>query len=375
MKQQIVWATLISALISLFVGWFLGGYFGLPKFLSQKQNLKTSVKNDQSVTTVDYSLLQYGIEALATYPYQVSQLQLDEASLETDNYSTHLFTYQTLDKVMGGQTHLPTTEAPEDGYPVIIMLRGYVPAETYSSGVGTRAAAEVFAENGYVTLAPDFFGFGQSDPETENSWETRFQKPINVIELIKSVREFQQLQLDDGAVNLDTDRLALWGHSNGGQIALTTLEILQEPIPTSLWAPVTAPFPYSILFFSDELEDEGKEMRQWLSIFEKNYDVFLFSLTQHLNRLTGFIQLHQGTADQAVPIAWNDEFADKIELENNRRSDLRQAIAESTQAAELEQPLPSIELTYYRYPGADHNLRPSWQTVINRDLEFFAKQL
>ncbi len=374
MKKQVVWATLISAVISLFVGWALGGYFGLPVFFKQSELLSPLTQQPPQKER-EYRLRQYGIEALAEYPYQSSQLQLEMATEETDEYITHLFSYQTLGKTMSGQVHLPTSPAPADGYPVIIMLRGWVPPESYSSGIGTSAAAEVFAENGYVTLAPDFFGYGQSDPEAENSWEARLQKPINVIELLKSVREYQQLQNKEQLVNLDSNRLAFWGHSNGGQIALTTLEILQEPIPTTLWAPVSAPFPYSVLFFSDEHEDEGKEMRQWLSIFERDYDVFLFSLTQHLDRLTGFLQLHQGTADQSVPVSWNDEFTDKLELENERRQEVRATIAESTQAAVLEQPLPDIELSYYRYPGADHNLRPNWQTVVNRDLEFFEERL
>lgn len=374
MKKQIVGATLISAAVGLLVGWLLGSYFVLPDIF-KPASLLSPLTQPEETETQEYRLRQYGIEALAEYPYQTSQLQLNAATAETEDYTTHLFSYQTLGKTMSGQVHRPTSPAPADGYPVVIMLRGWVPAEAYTAGLGTSAAAEVFAENGYVTLAPDFFGYGQSDPEAENSWEARFQKPLNVIELIKSAREYQQLQQAEQVIKLDSDRLALWGHSNGGQIALTTLEILREPIPTTLWAPVTAPFPYSILFYSDEHLDEGKEMRKWLSLFEENYDVYQFSLTKYLQRLTGFLQIHQGTADEAVPAVWNDEFTDKLELENERRDELRAAIAESTQAATLEQPLPNIEYDYYRYPGADHNLRPSWQTVVKRDLEFFAEQL
>ena len=29
------------------------------------------------------------------------------------------------------------------------------------------------------------------------------------------------------------------------------------------------------------------------------------------------------------------------------------------------------DVKYYVYPNADHNLRPNWDTVVSRDLEFF----
>ena len=30
-----------------------------------------------------------------------------------------------------------------------------------------------------------------------------------------------------------------------------------------------------------------------------------------------------------------------------------------------------IDIDYYKYIGADHNLRPSWDNVVTRDLAFF----
>lgn len=37
--------------------------------------------------------------------------------------------------------------------------------------------------------------------------------------------------------------------------------------------------------------------------------------------------------------------------------------------------LGEIKLDFFSYPGADHNLRPSWNEVITRDLEFFKLNL
>jgi uncharacterized protein len=325
-------------------------------------------------------LEKYSIPNLAHYSFQASTIQVEKELQKNDSFTSYLFTYQTLGKKMSGQLNIPHQLQP-NGTPAIVMIRGYVPPEIYQTGVGTKNAAAVLAKAGFITVAPDFFSFGESDPEPEDTWQGRFEKPVAVIELIKTLQN-SPLTLEPtpelpAPTVITIPRIGLWGHSNGGQIALTTLEILGQPIPTTLWAPVTAPFPYSVLFFSDENADEGKATRKWISEFEKTYDVFDFSLTQHLDRLTGPIQLHHGGADEAALQVWSDEFEQKVKTENELRekTELYLSTASATTSELPTQPLPPIELLYFRYPGADHNLQPSWQTVVDRDLEFFKKHL
>ena len=370
MKKYIAFATLITALIVLPLGWFLGDLIGI-SFISQKTDLLSPFANQ--VEEKKLPLLKYGIENLQDYDFQPSLITVKEMIDSTDDYDSYLFSYQTLGKTMTGQLNVPVANPPQNGYPVIIMLRGWVPEETYSTGAGTKSAAAVFAKNGYVTLAPDFFGFGGSDAEATDSWEARFQKPINVIELLKTIQSTPQIEIGEKNIKLSgcNCNKYIWAHSNGGQVALAALEISRESIKTSLWAPVTAPFPYSILFFSDEHDDEGKEMRKWLSLFEDDYDVADFTITQHLDKLQGSIQIHQGTADEAVPVVWNDEFVEKIELENEKREKALEEAKTSTQSALLGKVLPPIEINYFKYPGTNHNLQPSWNTAIQRDLVFF----
>jgi pimeloyl-ACP methyl ester carboxylesterase len=345
-------------------------------------------------------LLAYSIKNLQTRNYVANQIQLEEIINEEQNYTSFIFSYKTLGKKMTGQINIPDsiTPNPEQNRKAIILLRGYVPKEIYSIGVGTNNVADAFANEGYITLAPDFFGYGGSDSEPEDTWQDRFEKPISVIELIKSVEEFgiplnleserTQNQLDSDLAQINN--LGIWAHSNGGQIALTTLQILQKPIPTALWAPVTAPFPYSILYFSDELDDEGKEQRKWLAIFEENYDVFEFSLTQHLDSLTGPIQIQHGTADDAALIFWSQEFITKVKIENERREEIIKQQAEATQIettnstssaraneliSELPRVLDPIEINLITYANTNHNMVPNWNNAVQKDLQFFTKWL
>ncbi len=142
----------------------------------------------------------------------------------------------------------------------------------------------------------------------------------------------------------------IWAHSNGGQIALTTLEITGVNYPTVLWAPVSAPFPFSILYYTDEASDHGKSLRRELARFEEVYNSDLYSLTNYLDRIKAPIELNQGTADDAVPVAWSDNLAKT--LKDN-----------------------GLDLIYNKYPGADHQMTPLWNSVIQKDLEYFEKNL
>jgi dipeptidyl aminopeptidase/acylaminoacyl peptidase len=144
----------------------------------------------------------------------------------------------------------------------------------------------------------------------------------------------------------DPAKVGIWGHSNGGQIALTILEILGRPLPATLWVPVSKPFPYSILYYTDEADDHGKLLRKRLADFEKDYDTELYSLTNYVDRITGPVQLHQGTSDESVPKSWSDELASGIP-----------------------------DINYFTYPGADHNMLPAWNTVVARDVVFFTERV
>lgn len=355
-------------LIALLLGLVIGVVFS-DRINLLWQSAQNSLSQQQLISPLIESakkplpLTKYTIPALVNYPFEASEIELGELVDETDEYNTFTFYYQTTGRRMSGQLNIPNEiDDSSPTAPVVLMIRGYVPQATYTPGTGTRNAAAVFARNGYITIAPDFLGFGESDPESEDTWEARLIKPVNVVELIMSMEE-TGIPLEDGGEVKPSD-LQIWAHSNGGQIALTMLEIYQRSIPTTMWAPVTAPFPYSVLFYSDENEDEGKEARAWVSQFEQDYNALDFSLTQHLNLLNAPIQIHQGTNDDAVPFSWNDEFVEKIQLENERR-------LEANKESDLA--LPEIDLTYHRYPGADHNLQPAvnWSTAVQRDLEFF----
>lgn len=280
---------------------------------------------------------KYSIEALGKREFQPSQIIVDETIATSSAYTVHLFHYLSEGKKVTGLAHLPTRPEPAEGFPVIVQFRGYVDRQKYTPGEGTKRSAQVFAQNGFISLAPDFLGYGGSDMPSDNIFEERFQTITAALTLLSSI----------SSVSIaDARRIGIWGHSNGGQIALMVLEATQKPYPTVLWAPVTKPFPYSILYYTDDAPDHGKFLRKKLSEFENEYDVENYSLTNYLERLAAPVQLHQGLSDEAVPKAWSDLFVHTLKEKQK-------------------------DVVYFTYPATDHNMMPAWNTVVSRDIEFF----
>jgi dipeptidyl aminopeptidase/acylaminoacyl peptidase len=225
--------------------------------------------------------------------------------------------------VITGATESATTK------PAILMLHGSADEGEYYPGFGTDHVAKVLAKNGFITFAPDFLGYGESDSPTADDFENRFLTYTTNMDLMASI-----------------NCVGIWGHSNGGQIALSILAITGTDIPTVLWNPVTKPFPYNILYFTDGYEDEGRWLRKATADFEKDYDVDKYSFDKYLDNIKAPILLQQGEADEWVPVKWNRQLNSKFQTLNSK-------------------------IKFLEYSGADHNMTPKWNEAVNDLLRFF----
>lgn len=343
------------AAIMFIAGWFSYAYV-------HKVSPEEAVQGAKTAITKPYE--KFSIDNLQKATFTPGIFKIEKELGSEKEYTSYLFSYTfnpevitETTKTTTGQINIPKGEGP---FPIVLMFRGYVDQTVYSTGTGTRPAAKYFAEHGFITIAPDFLGYGGSDREAGNIFETRFQTYTTAISLLKAIEQFKSnaelVKVNSEITNsrlltthlLNYSSIDLWAHSNGGQIALTTLAVTGASHPTVLWAPASKPFPYVVLYFTDESDDGGKFIRRELAKFEETYDVDKYSYVNYLDNIKAPIQLHQGSADAAVPIAWNNELNAKLKSKEK-------------------------DVTYFTYPGADHNLRPDWDTVIERDVEFFNK--
>ena len=219
--------------------------------------------------------------------------------------------------------------------PVIIMIRGYAEREGYYPGSGTWRVADRLAEAGYATISLDFLGYGNSELESTDMLEARFHKVVEVLDLIESVKNLPWI---------DKNRVGIWAHSNGGQIALSVLEITGAKYPTILWAPMTMAFPESVL----STIDEGSPVKEAIIEFEKHYDARRYAFENYYDWIRSPILIQQGTADDQVKVDWQRKVVEEL--------------AGKGKAAEL-----------IIYNGADHNLKNSWEEAVVEDVGWFKK--
>ncbi|EKE06284.1 MAG: putative peptidase [uncultured bacterium] len=319
---------ILSSLVLIAFGWW------------GSDNYKNFLNTDTSLPswTKPKPLEKYSIENLSKTKFKFSKINIDE----------NIFDFQVDGKKVTGLINQPIAN---DQRPVVVLLRGYVDQSIYQTGMGTKRVGEYFANNGYITLAPDFLGYGGSDSESENIFESRFQTYTTTLTLIASVTK-------ENFPTWDDKNIFIWAHSNGGQIALTVLTVTGKDYPTVLWTPVTEAFPYSVLYYTNESDDEGKFIRSKLAKFEEDYVVDEFSFTNYLDRINAPIEYHWGTADDAISSEWRDRFLKRMK--------------------KLEK-----DVTNYNHSGADHNMimtssayhnmNPLWSEVILKTFQFFEK--
>lgn len=228
--------------------------------------------------------------------------------------------------------------------PVIIMIRGYAEKEGYYPGSGTWKVADELAKAGYTTISLDFLGYANSEADSQDVLEARFHKVVEVLDLIESVKQLPWV---------DKNRIGIWAHSNGGQIALSVLEITGQRYPTVLWAPMTLPFPQSLI----DTTDEGKARQKatdFVNLFLKYYDGRRYAFENYYEWINSPILIQQGTADSQVKVAWQENVVDQMKLLGK-----------------------DVELQIY--DGTDHNMGGKmgeiWKEVVGKDVEFYKKMI
>lgn len=290
---------------------------------------------------------KYSYPALQKTTFYGSEIVIDKVMKDEKDFISYLFYFYVKGKKVSGLMNVPKKSGK---YPAIIMIRGYVDKEIYQPGVGTSHGGEVMAQNGFITLAPDFLGYGYSDKPSTDAMEDRFLTFVSVLELLNSTKNLNTaLENKLLSARFDNIHLGIWGHSNGGQIAISVMEISGKDYPTVLWAPVSKPFPYSILYYTDNIDDHGKALRKVVADFEKDYDSEKYSLINYLDWIKVPIQIHQGGLDQEVPQKWSDTLVETLKKKEK-------------------------DVEYFAYSSEDHNFtQGNWSLVMQRTMAFYKK--
>lgn len=181
-----------------------------------------------TVTEVPASLAYpLTIEAQRARAYPGSSISPEGESLSGAGYTSKVISYRSDGLKIYALELTPTIAAPPKGFPVIILLHGYINPDKYLTTANDYLSyARAFASAGYVVLQPDLRGYGQSWGVAEGAYYSPGYT-ADVLNLVASLK---------GLPGINATRIGLWGHSMGGRIALNVLAVA----PTKFRAGVIA---------------------------------------------------------------------------------------------------------------------------------------
>lgn len=344
MNNKIMWVLIFVLLVGL-------GWWGIYKFWPVKNPV--GLGKNVEIGGVDYSkydfdTLRNSEKARKQGKRESNTLEIGERIEEVDirrknlGYTTDEYGFDSRQisflsqgkKISGMINYQPWKSSLS---PVVIMVRGYAEKEGYYSGSGTWRVADQLAKAGYMTISLDFLGFGESGAESVDMLEARFEKVENVLDLLMIV---------ENLAYVDKNNIYLWAHSNGGQIVLSVLEISGGNYPTVLWAPMTNPFPQSVL----STIEEGSPVKAEIERFMKYYDERRYAFENYYSWINAPVLILQGDNDSWCEVEWQEKVVGDM-VRMGRKAEL-----------------VVIE-------GADHNMAGKWEEAVGESIKFYEELL
>lgn len=309
------------------------------------------------------------IEGLKNGEYPGSEIIIEQKLDAGGNYDRYITSYKSEGLKIYALLTVPQGEKPKKGWPAIIFNHGYIPPAEYRTTERYIAYTDGFSRNGYIVFRPDYRGHGNSEGEASGAYGSNAYTidVLNAVSSIKKLKDPLYVSRKAGSTSggnsqmsiVNPERIGMWGHSLGGFITLRSMVVSKDIKAGVIWAGVVASY-------SDLLRNWRRGptrpiptgSRSWRQLLvqqfgepEENPEFWnSISATSYLADISGPLQLHHGTGDYSVPVAFSEKLASLIK--------------ESGKSAEL-----------YTYPGDDHNLSGNFNTAMERSIEFFDRYL
>lgn len=257
----------------------------------------------------------------------------------TGTFTRTLITYPSDGLTIYGFVDEPRGRGP---FPVVIALHGYVSRSAYNTVDYTTRYADALAAAGYLVLHPNLRGYPPSDSGADMF---RTGEAIDVLNLIALVQETGG---KPGPLHAaDSQAIGVWGHSNGGGIALRVITISPD---------VRAAVLYGAM--SGDEKKNYEQVRIWSGgrrtppeLSAPADALARISAINYLDRIAAAVSINHGAADTEVPPTWSADLY-----------------------AQLQALYKTVE--YHSYPGQNHILQgPADALFIQRMIGFYDKIL
>jgi dipeptidyl aminopeptidase/acylaminoacyl peptidase len=278
----------------------------------------------------------YTISGLRRREYPGGTIQVRAVLTTTAVFTRYYIDYPSDDLTITGIMQVPPGDGP---FPVIILNHGYIAASLYWSGADTWRAAEYLNRRGYLTLAPDFRGWGQSDHALNYFWTGQVIDTLNAISSLPSVPQ------------ADPQRVGMWGHSMGGATTADAIAVDRRIKAAVIYAPTSADKASSQRWRVTPPDYPAKADS---NLSQAYHDASLdYNFLKRASPINYFefvvapVQIHSGTADTMNPPYWAEDIYQALQVAGKH-------------------------VEYYTYPGEGHAFDgESWQLFMGRVSDFF----
>ena len=288
-------------------------------------------------------LTKDSIPIMSQKEFQGSDLKLVKVLDKNKFYTRYSITYKSEDFTISGILNVPVGKGP---FPVLILNHGFIEPENYTNGQGLKREQDFFAKNGYVVLHSDYRNYGLSDFDPDNDVRPRSGYVEDILNAISAVKNSS---LDF----FDKDNIGMLGHSMGGGITLNVM-VTKPDIAKAyvLLAPINSDYKVNFdKWVATQWPETAENFYQTYGSYEDNPEFWKsISAINYLDKIKSPVMLHQGIADDQVPVQWSRDLAQDLKDKGK-------------------------DVTYYEYPEENHVFVNAQALVMQRTLEFFDKIL
>jgi len=183
------------------------------------------VVNENEPTPTPVPFVEMTMPYLRGREYQ-SSLSVPERYEDHTNYISYLTSYDSDGLKINGLLTIPKGNMPENGWPAIVFVHGYIPPTLYKTTERYNSYVDYLARNGYVVLKIDLRGHDGSDGEASGAYYSGDY-------IVDTLNAYSALQ---NANFVDSEKVGLWGHSMAGNVVFRSF-VAKQDIPVAvIWA-------------------------------------------------------------------------------------------------------------------------------------------
>lgn len=268
-------------------------------------------------------------------------------------YTSYLTSYTSDGLRINALLTEPSGEKPEEGWPAIVFVHGYIPPSEYVTTERYADYVDYLARNGFVVLKIDLRGHGSSEGEPGGGY-------YGSDYVVDALNAYAALQSADF---VNPKAIGMWGHSMAGNILMRSVAARPDIPAIVIWA--GAVYSY---------EDQRK-----YGISDNSYRPPQNVERQQSKRRELFEKYGSPSASspfwaQVAPTNYLQDIHTAIQIDHAQDDDVVNIGYSRDLMALLDK--TSIPHEFYEYPSGGHNIQgTSFNLAMERTVAFFKKYL